>query len=164
MRSAKKTPSGIANLGITIAETPDALAARWRKDAETLRRYAPLLADIVRRHADELDASLVASAGELTGAEAERIAPLVPYQTWRERLWTCPPDTRLAVPELTEALGRSADWVYRAVNAKNANERGRDPLPCSRLDGVLVFTAGAVREWLRASSVVVNPEPSRGKQ
>ena len=26
--------------------------------------------------------------------------------TWRERLWTCPPDTRLGVAELSEALGR----------------------------------------------------------
>lgn len=81
-------------------------------------------------------------------------------QTWRERLWTCPLDTRLGVRELAEALDRSADWVYRATNAKRAATHGRDPLPCSRLDGVLVFTAGAVRAWLRASEEIVNPEPA----
>lgn len=81
-------------------------------------------------------------------------------QTWRERLWTCPPDTRLAVRELAEALGRSPDAIYRMVSAKRAATHGRDALPCSRLDGVLVFTADAVRHWLRVSAVTVNPEPA----
>lgn len=78
---------------------------------------------------------------------------------WRERLWTCDPSTRLGVRELAEALDRSADFVYRAVDRKRSAERGREPLPCSRLDGVLVFTAGAIRRWVEASSVTVNPEP-----
>ncbi|MBA3340449.1 MAG: hypothetical protein H0W30_01220 [Gemmatimonadaceae bacterium] len=97
--------------------------------------------------------------------EAESVAPPAPAvieaepSTWRERLWTCPPETRLGVHELAEALDRSADFVYRAVDAKWSAKRGRDPLPCSRLDGVLVFTAGAIRRWLEASAVIVNPEP-----
>jgi hypothetical protein len=78
---------------------------------------------------------------------------------WRARLWTCPDETRLGVRELAEALDRSADFVYRAVDPKRSAERGRDPLPCSRLDGVLVFTAGAIRRWLEASAVTVNAEP-----
>jgi len=77
---------------------------------------------------------------------------------WRERLWTCSPDARLGVKELAEAVGRSADWVYRATNAARATEHGRDPLPCAKLDGVLTFAAGAVRGWLRASEIIVNPE------
>lgn len=85
-------------------------------------------------------------------AEAEPVS-------WRERFWTCPPETRLGVRELAEALDRSADFVYRAVDPKRSAGRGRDPLPCSRLDGVLVFSAGAVRRWLDASAVTVNPEP-----
>jgi len=84
-------------------------------------------------------------------------------QGWRERLWTCPADTRLGVRELASALDRSPDWVYRATNAKLSAERGRDPLPCKRLDGVLVFTADAVRAWLRASEAVVNPERGGGR-
>jgi hypothetical protein len=77
---------------------------------------------------------------------------------WRERLWTCPDSVRLGVPEVAEALDRSPDWVYRAVSAKQAAERERAPLPCSRLDGVLVFTAGAVRRWVEVSAVIVNAE------
>jgi hypothetical protein len=38
--------------------TPSELAAQWRQDAETLERYASPLADVCRRHADELDAAL----------------------------------------------------------------------------------------------------------
>jgi hypothetical protein len=79
--------------------------------------------------------------------------------SWRTLLWSCPESTRLGVPELCEALGRGRDWVYRAANAEHAAERGRDPLPCKRLDGVLVFEAGAVRRWLNASEVIENPEP-----
>lgn len=78
-------------------------------------------------------------------------------QSWRERLWTVPPETRLGVKELAEALDRSPDWVYRAVSAKTATDRGRDPLPCQRLDGSLMFTAAAVREWVGRSELVINP-------
>lgn len=69
--------------------------------------------------------------------------PVTPA-TWRERLWTCPPDTRLGVREVAEAMGRPRSWVYRAVSAK----RGEHRLPASRLDGELVFEAGAVRAWI----------------
>lgn len=79
-------------------------------------------------------------------------------ETWRTRLWTCPPETRLGVREVAEALDRSPDWVYRAVNRRLADEKGRDPLPCSRMDGVLVFSAGAVRRWVQVSESVVVPE------
>jgi hypothetical protein len=78
---------------------------------------------------------------------------------WRTALWTCPDQTRLGVRELAEALDRSTDWVYRAISSKWAEERGRDPLPCRRLDGCLVFEAVAIRAWLAASEVIVNPEP-----
>ena len=81
-------------------------------------------------------------------------------QTWRERLWTCPPETRLGVRELAEAADRSADWVYRAVDGKRAAERGRAALPCQKLDGVLVFTASAVRQWIQASETIVNAAPA----
>ena len=81
--------------------------------------------------------------------------------SWRERLWTCPADMRMGVREVAEALDRSPDYVYRAVNADRAAEKGRNPLPCSRLDGELVFTAGAVRAWLQASEQIINPAPRR---
>lgn len=81
--------------------------------------------------------------------------------TWKERIWTCPEDVRLGVHEVAEAVDRSPDWVYRATSSKYATLRGRDPLPCAKLDGVLVFTAGAVRRWLERSARIVHPEPPR---
>src|SRR5574341_275824 len=65
--------------------------------------------------------------------------------TWRERLWTCPAETRLGVPEIADALGRPPSWVYRAVSAARGSER----LPARRLDGELVVEADALREWVR---------------
>lgn len=44
--------------------TPSELATRWREDAELLDRYASTLADVCRRHADELDAALRAVADD----------------------------------------------------------------------------------------------------
>lgn len=81
---------------------------------------------------------------------------LVQPDSWRERLWTVPGDTRLGVAEVSEAVGRSRDWIYRACSRKRATEQGRDPLPHSKLDGCLMFTAGAVRSWLQASERKVN--------
>jgi hypothetical protein len=77
-------------------------------------------------------------------------------ETWRERLWTCPEEMRLGVAELSEAVNRSTDWVYRAASAKVACKRGRSALPCSRLDGQLTFRAADVRAWVRRSELVVN--------
>ncbi|HLA88888.1 MAG TPA: hypothetical protein VJL28_00470 [Gemmatimonadaceae bacterium] len=126
----------------------------------------PSVAERLRAIADALPdgaaVTIPAAAVREWLAEEPTTAPPAPVAvaeplTWRERLWTCPPDTRLGVRELAEALGRSRDWCYRATNATRAAEHGRDPLPCQRLDGVLVFTAGAVRRWLQASECVVNP-------
>jgi hypothetical protein len=85
------------------------------------------------------------------------IEPVVESQSWRERLWTVPPETRLGVREVAEAVDRSRDWVYRAVSGKGATKAGRDRLPCQKLDGELVFTAGAVRTWIQRSELIVNP-------
>ena len=64
--------------------------------------------------------------------------------TWRERLWTAPVDTRLGVSELSEAMGRPKSWIYRHTSAKS----GLELLPHRRLDGVLVFVIGEIRQWL----------------
>ena len=82
-------------------------------------------------------------------------------ESWRTLLWTCAPETRLGVSELSEALGRSSDWVYRACSAKWATARGREPLPCSKLDGALQFRAGSVRDWLRRAERVMVPTPEK---
>lgn len=67
-----------------------------------------------------------------------------PTPTWRERLWTVPPETRIGRAELLEALGRSQDWLYRHTGGKAKCTR----IPCRKLDGELVFVVGEVRQWL----------------
>ena len=70
--------------------------------------------------------------------------PMEMSPSWRERLWIVPAETRLGVVEIAEALGRSKSFVYSrtATNAKNR-------LPHRKLDGLLVFTAGELRTWIR---------------
>jgi len=70
--------------------------------------------------------------------------PATSIAGWREQLWTCPPDTRLGVREVAEALGRNRSWVYRAAAAG----RGAKRLPAARLGRELQFRAGEVREWI----------------
>jgi len=64
--------------------------------------------------------------------------------SWRERLWTCDPQVRIGVPELSEGVDRPKSWVYRAVRGNGTCP----PLPHRRLDGQLVFLAGEVRTWI----------------
>ena len=71
--------------------------------------------------------------------------------TWRERMWTCPDETRLLIEDVMEAMGRSRDTIYRLTR------REEDPLPCRKLDGRLVFVAGQVRAWVEAVEYVVVP-------
>lgn len=64
--------------------------------------------------------------------------------TWRERIWTCPAETRLHTEELSEGLGKPKQWIYRRTQS-DADE----PLPHRKLDGSLVFRAGEIRAWIR---------------
>lgn len=77
--------------------------------------------------------------------------------TWRERLWTCPAETRMGVREVAEAVGKSASWVYRHTSKKS----GLPILPHRKLDG-LVFLAGEVRAWLREHEESVCEVPMEG--
>lgn len=79
-------------------------------------------------------------------------------ERWRERLWRVPADTRLGVVEVAEALGRPKSYVYARTG-----ERAEDPLPCRKVDGSLVFTAGEIRSWLEDREEVVHRgRPTRG--
>ncbi len=91
-----------------------------------------------------IDAALVRRFGSSNGApsESDRLA------SWRERLWTCAPDTRLFADEVAAALGVSKRTVYRWVDVKH--------LPCRRRDDGLVFLAGDVRRWADEQETVVN--------
>lgn len=75
--------------------------------------------------------------------------------SWRERLWTCPPETRLGITEVCEALGWPKDRVYKHTSARS----GRSQLPHRKLDGALVFEAGELREWLREHEEVIVGAP-----
>lgn len=78
--------------------------------------------------------------------------------TWREKLWTVPADTRLGVREVAEATGRSLDWVYKHTGAAGSGLR----LPHRKLDGHLVFLAGELRAWLLEAERIVEPGRQRG--
>jgi predicted DNA-binding transcriptional regulator AlpA len=67
--------------------------------------------------------------------------------SWRERLWTCHPDTRLGIEEVCEALGRSKSFVDRHTGAST--------IPHRKLDGELIFVTKELREWLRGREEVV---------
>ena len=90
-----------------------------------------------------------ATPGEAPQAHTEQ-----PLTTWRERLWTVPPETRLGVAELSEAIGRPKSWVYRHCSRAS----GYELLPHRKLDNELTFVASEIRDWLRAhESAVVAP-------
>jgi hypothetical protein len=80
--------------------------------------------------------------------------------TWREKLWTVPAETRIGVPELAEALGRSRDGVYR-LTAESAGDRR---IPHRRLGGELLFTVGDVRAWLDRNEELVHATPTERRR
>jgi hypothetical protein len=71
--------------------------------------------------------------------------------SWREKLWTVPPETRLGVQELSEALDRPRSWCYRHTSEKS----GLSLLPHRKLDGELVFVAGEIRLWVQQNETVL---------
>ena len=94
-------------------------------------------------------ATLAEMLAELVEAEpAERVppAPADPAPaTWRVRLWQVHPECRMDVDQVAEALGRSKSWVYKRTAPNGDGPR----LPHRKLDGVLTFTAGELRAWVR---------------
>ena len=78
---------------------------------------------------------------------ALRVPDAPPEADWPARLWQVPSETRLGVRELAEAVGRPRSLVYRHT----APAGDLAPIPHRRLDGLLVFLAGEVRDWLRAN-------------
>ncbi len=66
--------------------------------------------------------------------------------SWRERLWTAPPETRLGVKELAAAVGHSPSWVWKRTRPGAPG----GSIPHRKRDAELVFLAGEVRAWLTA--------------
>ncbi len=73
--------------------------------------------------------------------------------TWMERLWTAPPETRIGVRELADAMGRPRSWVYR----RTAPNGERAPIPHRKLDSELVFVVEEIRSWVRQHETEVTP-------
>lgn len=90
----------------------------------------------------EMLAALVEGRGQMD-------SPAAPSETWREKLWTVPPDTRIGVRELAQAMNRPVSWVYRRTAARSH----KAPLPCHRLDGRVEFVVGEIRAWLASHEV-----------
>lgn len=67
--------------------------------------------------------------------------------SWREKIWTCPADTRLGVREAAEAIGRGKDFVHRHSGPKAGDRR----IPSKKLDGHMVFRAADIRDWIVAN-------------
>lgn len=72
--------------------------------------------------------------------------------TWRERLWVVPGETRLTVPEVAEAIGRSKNFVYRHTSGRN----GLSVIPHTKLGSILVFRAEEVRAWIADQESLVS--------
>lgn len=103
----------------------------------------------VKEHLPELEAP----RAEIAPAAAPQSEP-----TWRERLWTCPPETRLGVEEAAEALGWTRQQLYNHTSPSRI-KGGTTPIPCRRLEGSLLFLAGDLREWIQAVEEEVHPSP-----
>ncbi len=98
---------------------------------------------------------LVALVRDLVDATPAVAPPTAePTSTWRERLWTVPPQTVMTVDDVAEAVWRSRTWVF-ARTRRDAAVR----LPHSKVAGRLVFRAGALRAWLQTNMALVVAGP-----
>ena len=103
------------------------------------------LADL-RTWLEDLPAGTLVPAGELVArldtTAAPRIDPVErPAEpSAAERLWSCPPETRLTVADLSAALHRPASYVYGLTRSVM--------IPHLKLDGHVVFIASELRTWL----------------
>lgn len=71
--------------------------------------------------------------------------------SWRERLWMVPAETRLYTADVAEAVDRSPNWVHQ----RTSDSEDHDRIPHRKRNGQLVFKAGEVREWLKAQEEVI---------
>ena len=137
------------------------------------RLYTMKFADRLSRMIDVMPdgASIILSVEDMKGLLSENgnaigtveapveVKPPDFNWTWREKLWIAPAETRIGTSELAEAFGRPTSWVYAHTEGKAEN-----PLPHRKLDGMLMFTVGEVRTWLRASEEVLVAGPMESTQ
>lgn len=100
-------------------------------------------------------AGLLEQLRAVTPDRAPEMAVVDSPTTWRERLWTVPPETRLGVPELAEAIGRPKSWVYRHCSRRS----GLPLLPHRKLDGETLFVVGEIRRWVAEHEEIAQRAP-----
>ena len=119
-------------------------AELWREFARLAERFAEA-ADAVVIEDSCPNANVQADAHSSAGTGGG---------SWREKLWIVPPETRLNVREVAQALGRSTSWVYKRTSRASPRQR----LPHRSMDGgKLVFLAGEVRTWVRETELSKEP-------
>lgn len=115
---------------MTLADLLARLASR-AQESERIGATAPVAA-VLRDVAAEL--------AQVDGAPA--VTPNAPASGF----WSCPPETRIVgVQALADSTGLSIHWLYRRTAR----------IPHARIDGVLLFHVGEVREWLLEQAVEV---------
>jgi hypothetical protein len=69
----------------------------------------------------------------------------------RAEFWSLPREVRLSTKELAAATGWPKSRIYKRTSARASVER----LPHGRDGGTLVFEAGAVQDYIRATELTV---------
>ena len=149
-------------MGNALGNTVDELLGLLRKlPPGTLVPVDSLLPALAPHSAESSEARALASGpGAITldrRGQHPSSATALPRDSWRERLWTAPPECRIGRVELLEAVGRPKSWLYRHTKAK-ANDR----IPHRKLDGELVFVVGEIREWVREHEGIIQAGPTDG--
>ena len=118
---------------MTTAELVARLTRR-AEEAEQMQATAPAAA-VIR--------SIIAELPELDGVPSG--SPDTTAPGW---FWNCAPGVRIVgVQALADATGFTTAWLYRRTAR----------IPHARIDGVLLFEVGAVRQWLLDQAVAVRP-------
>jgi predicted DNA-binding transcriptional regulator AlpA len=94
-----------------------------------------------------LDLTALAPAIEAAVGRALAGAQAPTATGWRERLWTCDPQTRLYLDEVADGIGKSRPAVRALIKRRG--------LPVRKRGGELVFLAGEVRAWLEGQETVL---------
>lgn len=119
------------------------LVTRWRDQAEAVVSFNADAAKAFRIAADQLEAELnmlpATSPAKTTAAEV----------SWRERIWTVHPETRMTLTEVLEGLNVGRTWFYREGKTMPRRTHGTGP------KAPLWFLADEVREWWTAREKVV---------
>ena len=125
-----------------------ALLKKWRDQAATIADMSGDMSRALLMAADQLEKAVEQDETRAEQASTKTPSTLANWSSWRERLWTAPPQTRLSREEALEALGKSRSWLYRSAAA--------DSLPRAKdASGDLVFVVGHLRQWLNETDKII---------